>query len=158
MVSSKKLGDAHPKALWLHSYIQAPWQRTLPYNVYKAPMFPSLKYREPMVPAWVCSQADSCGGFESQRSYSAPHHSHLVASSASLFPDGYSDISMRCQLRESTCLSLLGTALPQPSTEHLSHPSFSVLLHLSILGAEVEFCEKFVTESSSPAHPAAGTG
>jgi hypothetical protein len=25
----------------------------------------------------------------------------------------------------------------QPSTEHLSHPFFSLLLHLSILGAEL---------------------
>lgn len=90
-----------------------------------------------MVPAWVVVKPTAVVGLSHKRSYGTLHHSHLGASSASLFPDGYSDISMRCQLCEAPVFLFLEQLSLQPSTEHLSHPSFSLLLHLLILGAEL---------------------
>ena len=57
-----------PKELWLPLYVQATWRRELlPSNVYKAPGFPGLKYPRTHGACMGCSQADSCGGFESQK-------------------------------------------------------------------------------------------
>lgn len=141
-----------PKSLWFPFYIQCRGEGLWPFfsTLMSTRHCFSLvsDTRELTFGAFVCcGQANHCSGFELWKGVTLFSTIGTVVSSATLFSDSYSNISVRCQLCESPVFlflealslqpSILEALSLQPSMEHLSLPSPLLLLHLSLLGAEM---------------------